>query len=75
MDWKYKENDLVTFNTVQRELVYKNGTQCKVIRKLTDEEYDLFELGPMYLVRACDTSQWEVHAFEDELSNLVSKED
>ena len=73
MNWNYRTGDLVVFNTVQSDLVHLNGAECVVTRRLTEDEADLFETGPMYKLRivrpdeAC-AQQHEVTAYEDELS-------
>ena len=43
----------------------RDGEACKVLRPLTDEEADLFDVGMMYRVRFNDGV--ETDAFEDEL--------
>lgn len=47
------------------ELNKYSGTPCTIVRKLTEDEADLCEIGHMYVVRL--EGGKEVHAFEDEL--------
>ena len=54
------------FNTTDSELRKYNGTEVEVIRPLTEDEADIFDVGNMYKVRFADG--YERDAFEDELS-------
>lgn len=54
------------FNTTDSELRKYNGTDVEVIRPLTEDEVDIFDVGNMYKVRFSDG--YERDAFEDELS-------
>ena len=54
------------FNTTDSELRKYNGTEVEVIRPLTEDETDIFDVGNMYKVRFSDG--YERDAFEDELS-------
>lgn len=54
------------FNTTDSELRKYNGTEVEVIRPLTEDEVDVFDVGNMYKVRFSDG--YERDAFEDELS-------
>lgn len=54
------------FNTMDSELRIYNGTEVEVIRALTDDEVDIFDVGKMYKVRFNDGMENDV--FEDELS-------
>lgn len=54
------------FNTTDTELTKYNGTEVEVIRLLTEDEADIFDVGNMYKVRFADG--YERDAFEDELS-------
>lgn len=54
------------FNTTDSELRKYNGTEVEVIRPLTKDEADIFDVGNMYKVRFSDG--YERDAFEDELS-------
>lgn len=53
------------FNTTDTELIRYNGTEVKIIRPLTEEEADIFDVGNMYKVRFIDG--YERDAFENEL--------
>lgn len=72
MFWNYKKGDFVTFNTVQSDLVHLNGRDFEVIRRLTDEEADLCETGPMYKIGIdgyeAGKERLVIDAFEDEIS-------
>ena len=46
----------------------RDSEVCKVLRPLTDEEADLFDVGMMYRVRFSDGV--ETDAFEDELESM-----
>ena len=46
-----------------------DGQECMVIRALTEQEADLYETGPMYLVRFDNGTQIDV--FDDELMREV----
>lgn len=73
MHWNYKTDDLVIFNTVQSDLLQYDGKDVVVIRRLTEDEADLCETGPMYRV---ELGTWrcshgpipQFDAYEDELS-------
>ena len=54
------------FNTTDTELMKYNGTEVEIIRPLTEDEADIFDVGNMYRVRFEDG--YETDAFEDELS-------
>ena len=54
------------FNTTDSELKKYNGTEVEVIRPLTEDEADIFDVGNMYKIRFNDG--YERDAFEDELS-------
>lgn len=54
------------FNTMDSELRKYNGTEIEVIRPLTEDEADIFDVGNMYEVRFNDGYERDV--FEDELS-------
>lgn len=54
------------FNTTDSELEKYDGTEVEVIRPLTEDEADIFDVGNMYKVRFADG--YENDVFEDELS-------
>lgn len=54
------------FNTTDSDLTKYNGTEAEVIRPLTEDEADIFDVGNMYKVKFSDG--YERDAFEDELS-------
>lgn len=73
MSCGFKEWDMATFNTVQSDLVQYNGMTCTVLRRLTEDEADLNETGPMYhiCVGPCwadESKRTEIDCFEDELT-------
>ena len=53
------------FNTIDTELKQYNGTEVEVIRPLTENEADIFDVGNMYKVKFYDGYVSDV--FEDEL--------
>ena len=53
------------FNTTDTELKQYNGTEVEVIRPLTEDEADIFDVGNMYKVKFYDGYVSDV--FEDEL--------
>ena len=63
---KIKNGKKYIFNTTDSELRKYNGTEVEVIRPLTEDEADIFDVGNMYKVRFSDG--YERDAFEDELS-------
>lgn len=63
---KIENGKKYTFNTIDSELRKYNGTKVEVIRPLTEDEADLFDVGNMYNVRFEDG--YTRDAFEDELS-------
>ena len=72
MNWNYRKGDYVVFNTVQSDLLCHNGKTFEVLRRLTEDEADLFETGPMYEIGVVPwtlgSERLTVHAFEDELT-------
>jgi len=48
----------------------RSGQVVEVIRPLTEDEADLFDVGPMYRIRFDDG--YETDAFEDELSDEIT---
>lgn len=71
MNWNFHEGDLVIFSTTQSDLLCHNGKEFEVLRRLTEDEADLFETGPMYKLGisryAVGEPRLEIDAFEDEL--------
>lgn len=55
-----------TFNTVDTELLKYDGQMVTVMRPLTEDEADIFDVGNMYKIRFSDG--YETDAFEDELT-------
>ena len=53
------------FNTTDSELEKYNGTEVKILRKLTDKECDIADVGVMYKVKFYDGYVRDV--FADEL--------
>ena len=51
------------------ELNCRSGQECVVARPLTEDEADLFDVGPMYRVVFKDG--FETDAFEDELMEKI----
>lgn len=49
-------------------MLARSGQRCTVVRPLTFEEADLYDTGPMYLLRFEDGE--EASAYEDELSEV-----
>ena len=47
------------------ELNCRSGQTCEVLRALTEQEADIFDVGNMYRIRFADGT--ETDAFEDEL--------
>jgi len=73
LNWHFKTDDTVVFNTYQSDLTQYNGTECTVLRRVTLDEADLFELGPMYRINigpvyADESRNKVIEAFEDELT-------
>lgn len=72
MNWKYASGDFVVFNTLQSDLTYLNGKHFEVLRRLTEDEADLCETGPMYRLGidcyVLGEERLEIDAFEDELT-------
>lgn len=54
------------FNTTDTEFKKYNGTEVEIIRPLTEDEADIFDVGKMYKVRFFDGYEQDV--FEDELT-------
>lgn len=54
------------FNTTQSDLIKYNGFNCSILRKLSEDECDIEEVGNMYRIRL--NNGVELDAFEDELS-------
>lgn len=71
MKWQFKENDMARFKTVDTDLVSRSGSVCTIVRRLTDDEADFNETGPMYAIRFPDGA--EACAFEDELTSTLNK--
>lgn len=44
----------------------RSGQNCVIVRHLTEDEADMFDVGPMYHIRFDDG--YETDAFEDELT-------
>ena len=77
MEWKFNTGDRVAFKCIDSDCKGIGSIACQVVRRLTDNEADLCETGPMYevvfdrpisifgsgVVRA-------LHAFEDELAPI-----
>lgn len=57
--------------TVDTDLASRSGSVCTIVRRLTDDEADLNETGPMYAIRFPDGAGACV--FEDELTMTLSK--
>jgi len=64
----FKNGMTYTFNTHGADSTWtiRDGECCVVVRPLTKDEADLFDVGPMYRIRFSDGV--ETDAFEDELS-------
>ena len=71
MKWQFKKNDIVRFKTVDTDLTSRSGSVCTIVRRLTDDEADLNETGPMYAIRFPDGAG--ACAFEDELTITLSR--
>lgn len=71
MKWQFKENDIARFKTVDTDLISRSGSVCTIVRRLTDDEADFNETGPMYAIRFADGAV--AHAFEDELTPTLNK--
>lgn len=54
------------------ELNERSGQLVEVVRPLTEEEADLFDVGPMYRIRFPDG--FETDAFEDELMEATDEQ-
>ena len=78
MDWMYDKGDKLYFNCTDSDWRGIKNVECEVMRRLTDEEADLCETGPMYEVGFREpveiqesrlTSRFATYfAFEDELT-------
>ena len=71
MKWQFKENDIARFKTVDTDLASRSGSVCIIVRRLTDDEADFNETGPMYAIRFPDGAG--ACAFEDELTMTLSR--
>ena len=49
----------------------RSGQVVEVLRPLTEDEADLFDVGPMYRIRFADGT--ETDAFEDELEDIAEE--
>lgn len=76
MEWKYDKGDKVLLGVSGSGFVDVSDRPCRVVRRLTDQEADLDEVGPMYEVRldaAIHVEGWTLDtycAFEDELERV-----
>ena len=61
------------FLTTQSDLLKYNGSDCEIVRELTDDECDKADVGRMYKVRFADGK--EIDAFEDELDEAAFAND
>lgn len=76
MEWKFAAGESVEFNTVQSDLLCLSGKCGTIDRRLTEDEADLFETGPMYRLAFDGVVMDEngrrprtcIDAFEDELT-------
>lgn len=72
MYWNFHAGDLVTFAPTSTDLAHLNGKEFEVLRRLTENEADLFETGPMYELGIASYGMNEkrivIDAFEDELT-------
>lgn len=71
MHWDYKVGDIVTFNTLQSEMMDLSGKTFEVLRRLTDNEIDFYESGPMYMLGITpyvNGNRMTIDAFQDELA-------
>ena len=56
------------FQSTQSDLIQHNGKQLEIIRKLTEEEADLKDVGTMYKVQL-ETGE-ELDVFHDEVLTI-----
>jgi len=72
MHWDYTVGDIVTFNTLQSDMTGLNGKNFEVLRRLTENEADFCETGPMYRLGIARYVHGEerltIAAYQDELA-------
>ena len=68
MNWKFNDGDAELFNWVDSDWKGEDDIVCTVIRKLTNDEADLVETGPMYKVKLEGKRGIVFDAFEYELT-------
>lgn len=73
MKWKFDKGDRATFTCTLPAWRRVGGVPCTVIRRLTEDEADFVETGPMYLVKLNGRHGKLFQAFEDELSPLIGE--
>lgn len=70
--WNYRKGDFVTFNTAQSDLAHLNGKTFEILDRLTEDEADLWDVGPMYRIgidgHTVRRERVTIEAFEDELT-------
>ena len=74
MDWKYNVGDMVYFNCTDSDWHDMCDIPCRVRRRMTSDEADLNETGPMYelamIVGPYRIEIGSIPAFEDELNPI-----
>lgn len=68
---KIESGKKYTFNTTDTKLTKYNGTEVEVVRPLTEDEADIFDVGNMYKIKF--NNGYECDAFEDELLQFNEK--
>ena len=53
------------FYTTQSDLIKFNGSECEIVRELTDNECDKADVGRMFKIKFANGET--IDAFEDEL--------
>ena len=77
LDWEFEAGEFAIFYTVQSNLKQFSGRPCKIIRRLTEDEADLFETGPMYHIHLYhgltngSSDYMTLDAFQDELTGFT----
>ncbi len=68
--FSFKVGDVCVFNTHGGDSTWneRSGETCMVLRSLTPDEADMFDVGPMYRIVFSDGQLAD--AFEDELTRI-----
>lgn len=66
----FNDGEICTFDTHGGDSTYNNrsGKNIRIVRKLSENEVDIFDVGTMYEVEFSDGIK--IDAFEDELTKV-----